>query len=93
MRTIEWTARFKRDYKREAKGKYSLALADELLAVLDTLSRDQALDQRCRDHGLNGEWIGCRDCHVKPDLILIYEKPDEARLVLMRLGSHSELFG
>jgi mRNA interferase YafQ len=43
------------------------------------------------DHPLSGEWIDHRDCHIKPDLILIYRKPDDNSLELMRLGSHSEL--
>lgn len=46
---------------------------------------------RNRDHGLSGNWTGFRECHVKPDLLLIYEKP-EGVLRLVRLGSHSELF-
>ena len=40
---------------------------------------------------LSGEWSGFRDCHVKPDLVLIYEKPGTDTLRLVRLGSHSEL--
>ena len=43
------------------------------------------------DHGLSGEWSDHRDCHVKPDLVLIYQKPDAGTLRLVRLGSHSEL--
>ena len=39
-----------------------------------------------------GEWADNRDCHIRPDLILIYRKPDADRLELVRLGSHSELF-
>ena len=45
----------------------------------------------CYDHALSGEWSDHRDCHVKPDLILIYQKPDADTLRLVRLGSHSEL--
>lgn len=44
-------------------------------------------------HGLIGDWTGYRECHVKPDLLLIYRKPDADTLRLARLGSHSELFG
>jgi len=40
---------------------------------------------------LSADWAGCRDCHIKPDLVLIYQKPDEERLVLLRIGSHAEL--
>ncbi|WLV67219.1 type II toxin-antitoxin system YafQ family toxin [Pseudomonas aeruginosa] len=46
---------------------------------------------RHRDHALTGDWKDHRDCHVKPDLVLIYQKPDADTLRLVRLGSHSEL--
>ena len=52
---------------------------------------DELLAERYRDHPLSGDWAGFRDCHVKPDLVLIYEKPDDTTLRLVRLGSHSEL--
>jgi mRNA interferase YafQ len=52
---------------------------------------DQLLEPRHRDHALTGEWKDHRDCHVKPDLVLIYRKPNDATLQLVRLGSHSEL--
>jgi mRNA interferase YafQ len=42
---------------------------------------------------LAGDWAGYRECHIKPDLLLIYKKPDDETLRLARLGSHSELFG
>ena len=91
MRTIEWTGQFKRDYKREAKGKYRATLDVELSAVVNSLANDQALDSRYRDHGLVGNWKDHRDCHIKPDLILIYRLQDAEALQLVRLGSHSEL--
>ena len=54
--------------------------------------RALAIPDKYRDHALSGEWAGCRDCHVKPDLVLIYEKIDND-LILIRLGTHAELFG
>lgn len=93
MRTIERSSAFKRDYKREAKGLHRATLDASLMSVLRALAEDQALDPRHRDHDLSGEWAGYRDCHVKPDLVLIYRKPDADSLRLARLGSHSELFG
>ena len=91
MRTIERTNQFKRDYKRESKGQHRATLAEDFKAVLTPLSDDQPLIEIHRDHALTGEWKDHRDCHIKPDLILIYRKPDAERLQLVRLGSHSEL--
>ncbi len=91
MREIERTTRFKRDYKREARGQHRATLDASLAVVIVALANDQALPERYRDHPLSGEWAGFRDCHVKPDLVLIYEKPDDDTLRLVRLGSHSEL--
>jgi mRNA interferase YafQ len=51
------------------------------------------LDARYRDHDFSGDWAGYRECHIKPDLLLIYRKSDADTLRLARLGSHSELFG
>lgn len=91
MRTIEWTGRFKRDYKREKKGVHREILDAELTDIIELLQVDDALPERCRDHALSGEWKDCRDCHIRPDLVLIYRKPDDETLQLVRMGSHSEL--
>ena len=93
MRTIERFGRFKRDYKREAKGRYRATLDNDLKPVLVALATDQPLDARYRDHDLSGDWAGYRECRIKPDLLLIYRKSDADTLRLARLGSHSELFG
>ena len=90
MRPVEITGRFKRDYKRE---KRSDATLDAIVQpVIDMLVMDEVLPPNLSDHSLTGEWKGYRDCHIKPDLVLIYRKTEEA-LVLARIGSHSELFG
>lgn len=91
MRTIERTGQFKRDYKRESKGQHRLVLDDAFLAVLKLLIADKPLPAKYRDHPLSGDWADHRDCHIKPDLVLIYRLPDEATLQLVRIGSHSEL--
>lgn len=90
MRTIERTTKFKRDYKREKKT--DPAVDEALFPLLELLLTDAELPERLKDHALGGDWKGFRDCHVKPDLVLIYTKP-ESTLSLARLGSHSELFG
>jgi mRNA interferase YafQ len=91
MRTIDRTSRFKKDYKREARGHHQSTLDADLLAVLSLLIADAPLPERLRDHALTGAWKDHRDCHIKPDLVLIYQLPDAETLRLVRLGSHSEL--
>lgn len=93
MRTIDRSSAFKRDFKRELKGQYRATLDEGLTTVLKTLLTDQPLPAQFRDHELSGNWGGYRECHIKPDLLLIYRKVDEDVLRLARLGSHSELFG
>ena len=53
---------------------------------------DQTLPERFHDHALTGEYTNHRECHLKPDLLLIYKKPDVSTLRLVRIGSHSEVF-
>ena len=91
MRTPSRTTQFKKDYKRESGGRHRHVLDDELRAVLELLLTDTVLPPQYRDHALTGSWAGFRDCHLRPDLVLIYSKPDAHTLALVRLGSHSEL--
>jgi mRNA interferase YafQ len=91
MRTIDRTNQFKRDYKRELKGQHRATLEGDLVEVVKVLVRDVPLDGRYHDHALTGDWKNFRDCHIKPDLVLIYQKPNDEILQLVRLGSHSEL--
>ena len=91
MRTIKYTSRFKRDYRREKSGIHGRKLDALLKAILVVLAEDKALPPNAVDHALIGTLSDCRDCHVRPDLILIYRKIDDTILELVRLGSHSEL--
>ena len=93
MRTIEHTNQFKRDFKREAKGQHRADLEPGglFIKVITALAKDKALPEKHPDHALSGDWKDHRDCHIKPDWVLIYRKPDDERLQLVRLGSHSEL--
>lgn len=94
MRTIERSSAFKRDYKRvKAMPRYRKNVDTLVSSVVAMLLVDQALPESNRDHTLSGDWIGYRECHIKPDLLLIYRKPDSDTLRLARLGSHGELFG
>lgn len=89
MREIIETTQFKRDYRKiAASGRYS---RKDFLTVVELLALDKSLPAKFRDHSLVGEWKGYRECHIKPDWLLIYEKPDN-ELILVRTGSHSELF-
>ncbi len=91
MWTIEYTTKFKRDYKRESKGVYKKTLAIDLKLIIQLLEKDVVLPANYYDHALIGDWKDHRDCHIKPDLVLIYRKPDKTTLQLVRIGSHSQL--
>lgn len=91
MREIRYTARFKRDYKREKAGRHRKRIDALLMDAVKMLAADAPLPRRYFDHPLSGEWNDFRDCHLRPDLVLIYRKPDEQSLELVRLGSHREL--
>jgi mRNA interferase YafQ len=94
MRPIERSTAFKRDYKRaNATPRHGKDVDSLVSTVVTLLLSDRALPENNRDHALSGDWVGYRECHVKPDLLLIYCKPDADTLRLARLGSHSELFG
>ncbi|MHC8403439.1 type II toxin-antitoxin system YafQ family toxin [Pseudomonas sp. MDT1-17] len=66
MRTIEQTSRFKRDYKREAKGSHRQPLASDFVTLVTALANDQILTEKHRDHALTGDWKDHRDCHIRP---------------------------
>jgi mRNA interferase YafQ len=92
MRRIERTSHFRRDFKRAQRDTKHLGMEAALTEIIQLLSDDRRLPERNRDHALVGNWSGYRECHVRPDLILIYSKPPNV-LRLIRLGTHSQLFG
>ncbi|MFZ0304307.1 MAG: type II toxin-antitoxin system YafQ family toxin [Terracidiphilus sp.] len=92
MRTIEWTSAFKRDYKRAKATPRHKDIETLLPSIVNLLVNDLPLPDEFRDHGLRGNWRSHRECHLKPDLLLIYKLPDDDTLRLVRMGSHSELF-
>ena len=91
MRTIERSTQFKKDYKKYFKSVYGSELDARLKDVIALLLIDQPLPIRFRDHQLRANWKGYRDCHVFPDLVLIYQLQGTEVVRLVRLGSHSEL--
>ncbi len=87
---IVLTSMFKKDLKSAKKRGYDLSL---LGSVVDTLAMGQPLAAKYRDHSLAGNYGGCRECHITPDWLLIYEISDsELILYLTRTGTHSDLF-
>ncbi len=91
MRTIEPTSAFRKDLKREKKGVLGTRLDRLLFEIIRMLAADIKLPGRCRDHAMIGDWADFRDCHIRPDLVLIYRKVGSHNLQLVRLGSHSDL--
>lgn len=91
MRQIEWTGAFRRDYRRATANPHHRNLDQLLDRIVSLLAEDQPLPPNQHDHPLTGDWKDHRDCHIKPDLVLIYRKPDAEVLQLVRIGSHSEL--
>ena len=90
--TIERANRFKRDFRREFK-TYGTDLDMMLLEALAFLISNIPLPAKYQDHRLSGELEGYRSCHLKPDLLLVYDWPNDETLRLARLGSHSKLYG
>lgn len=93
MRTIKHTSAFKRDVKREKKGRYRDIFNTELLEIINCLANDIPLHSKYRDHQLKGSKSGYRECHIRPDLLLLYRLVDGELdlIILTRLGSHSEI--
>lgn len=88
--TLKPTTQFKRDLKKAQKQNKNLDLLNK---VLQQLADGIPLPEKNRDHALTGNYAGCRECHIQPDWLLIYEiAEDTLFLYLTRTGSHSELF-
>ena len=87
---IRFTGQFKKDLKLAKKQGKNL---DKLFDVVERLANGETLEAKFRDHDLSGDYKGCRECHIDPDWLLIYEIFDDVLVLLLnRVGSHSELF-
>ncbi len=88
--SVDFTTQFKKDIKLAKKqGKDT----DKIFEVVEKLANDEVLDAKYKDHCLTGDYKDCRECHIEPDWLLIYKKYEsELILMLIRTGSHSELF-
>lgn len=88
--SVKPSSGFQRDVKRLQKRGYDMNL---LTAVIKILAAGEKLPVRYRDHELQGDYVGCRECHITPDWLLIYEiEQDQLILYLTRTGTHSDLF-
>ena len=92
MKTLQPTKAYRRVYIRIKLNSRYKNIDDFLNPVLEMLAHNRPLPVRNRDHALSGNWSDCRECHVRPDLLLIYIKVAADELRLVRLGSHSDLF-
>ena len=87
--TIKYTTSFKKDYKRAIKRGLKIELLNQIITLL---ASGKSLPDKYRDHALGGNWTGHRECHVKPDWLLIYKVENEVLvLTLVRTGSHSDI--
>ena len=90
MLQLVTTTKFRKDYKRIKKRGYNLSLLEN---VIDTILREETLDQKYKDHALTGNYIGFRECHIQSDWLLIYAiSESELILTASRTGTHSDLF-
>ena len=90
MYHLKFTSEYKRAYKRMKTRGVDLALLDE---VVDRLRRGEMLEARYRDHALSGNFRGFRECHIKPDWLLVYLiENDILTLTLVDTGSHADIF-
>lgn len=90
MRELHSTVKFRKDLKLIKKRNIDI---EPLLTVVRMLLKDEKLPEKYRDHGLSGEYIGIRECHIRPDWLLLYElSGDKLVLILNRTGSHSDIF-
>ena len=90
MLDLVYTSQFKKDYKLAQKRHVDI---DELFKVISMLQKQEPLPEEKRDHSLVGKYKGYRECHVRPDLLLIYKiKKKELELLLFRIGTHSDLY-
>ena len=90
MREIVFTSQYKRDFKLALRRDLPMNKLNEVIRLLAT---DQPLPVANKDHALQGEFRGLRECHIQPDWLLMYRKDEsQLQLILIRTGSHADLF-
>ena len=95
MYRIVRTKSFAKSYRRlDRAGEFTKSVRDDLEHAIDTLAQGKALGSSYVDHDLQGTYKGYRECHIKGDLLLVYQRyKKDLLLVLVDIGSHSQLFG
>ncbi len=88
MRELRATTQFKRDLRRTRKRGKDI---EKLMRIVDKLLAGEPIDQQNRLHRLSGEWSPCRECHIEPDWLLIWDEAEDS-VTLIRTGTHSDLF-
>lgn len=90
MRELRVSKSFKKDMKKLTKSE-----SEKAVAVIEKLQKDISLEQKYHDHYLRGNYEGWSECHIEPDLLLVYKKGDDSNtlyLALLRISSHSNIF-
>ncbi len=94
MYLLRRTKKFEKSFKKISKGYNKTTLKKEVAVAIDILASGEKLSIKYRDHALKGELKGYRECHVRPDILLIYKiEHEELILVLVDIGTHASLFG
>ncbi|MCM1169023.1 MAG: type II toxin-antitoxin system YafQ family toxin [Bacteroides sp.] len=90
MKRLHPTSQYKKDYKRY---RNKPAQIKQLFEILEKLQYEELIPEVHKPHMLTGDYAGCMECHIESDFLLIWFDPDTEEIDLLRLGSHSELFG
>lgn len=94
MYELAFAKSFKKSIKRILQLKAREAVKEKLEVIVEMIRQRKVLGSTYKDHALHGAWAGYRECHIKPDVLLLYEVDGRVRLItLVNIGSHSELFG
>lgn len=90
MKRVEFGTKARKDLKRYKNDRRKM---EALYNVLDILRKGEDLPASYKPHRLSGNYVGCLECHIENDYLLIWQDEDENMIYILRLGSHSELFG
>ncbi|MEK9154258.1 MAG: type II toxin-antitoxin system YafQ family toxin [Patescibacteria group bacterium] len=92
MHIVKLSSRYKKSLRRVSQ--YPSFVVEELDEIVIKLTQNIPLESRYRDHDLKGQYQGIRECHIRNDLLLLYQKQDDALiLLLVDIGTHASVFG